>query len=101
MSASSADTSPLKEAKRHSEPTVDAAAKALSRFEEYTRCRDFKAFHYEQAVAFKRHLTEEKAVRRLRLVYTVLNRFGPREKGVHFGGWHAGPGALPKWFRVL
>jgi integrase len=53
----------LKEAKRHNEPTVDAAAKALSRFEEYTRCRDFKAFHYEQAVAFKRHLTEEKAQR--------------------------------------
>jgi integrase len=50
---------PLKEAKRHSEPTVDAAAKALSRFEEYTRHRSFKAFHFEQAVAFKRHLAEQ------------------------------------------
>jgi hypothetical protein len=49
----------LKEAKRHSEPTVDAAAKALSRFEEYTRCRDFKRFHYEQATSFKRHLAEQ------------------------------------------
>jgi integrase len=49
----------LKEAKRHSEPTVDAAAKALSRFEEYTRYRSFKAFHFEQAVAFKRHLAEQ------------------------------------------
>jgi integrase len=49
----------LKEAKRHSEPTVDAAAKALSRFEEYTRHRDFKAFHFEQAIAFKRHLAEQ------------------------------------------
>lgn len=49
----------LKEAKRHSEPTVDAAAKALSRFEEYTRYRDFKAFHFEQAIAFKRYLTEQ------------------------------------------
>lgn len=48
----------LKEAKRHSDPTVDAAAKALSRFEEYTRHRDFKAFHFEQAVAFKRYLSE-------------------------------------------
>jgi hypothetical protein len=48
----------LKEAKRHSEPTVDAAAKALSRFEEYNRYRDFKRFHYEQATAFKRHLAE-------------------------------------------
>ena len=49
----------LKEAKRHSEPTVDAAAKALSRFEEYTRYRAFKRFHYEQATAFKRHLAEQ------------------------------------------
>jgi integrase len=49
----------LKEAKRHSEPTVDAAAKALSRFEEYTRYRSFKAFHFEQAVAFKRQLAEQ------------------------------------------
>jgi integrase len=49
----------LKEAKRHSEPTVDAAAKALSRFEEYNRHRDFKAFHFEQAIAFKRHLAEQ------------------------------------------
>jgi hypothetical protein len=34
----------LKEAKRHSEATVDAVAKALSRFEADTRFRDFKAF---------------------------------------------------------
>jgi site-specific recombinase XerD len=46
----------LKEAKRHSESTVDAAAKALSRFEEYTQYRDFKAFHFEQAIAFKQYL---------------------------------------------
>jgi integrase len=49
----------LKEAKRHSEPTVDAAAKSLSRFEVYNRYRDFKRFHYEQATAFKRHLAEQ------------------------------------------
>ena len=49
----------LKEAKRHSEQTVDAAAKSLSRFEESTRYRDFKAFHFEQAVAFKRRLAEQ------------------------------------------
>jgi site-specific recombinase XerD len=51
----------LKEAKRHSEPTVDAAAKALNRFELYTKYRDFKLFHFEQAVAFKRYLAEQKA----------------------------------------
>src|ERR1700728_3623332 len=53
----------LKEAKRHSEPTVDAAAKALSRFEEYTRHKRFKAFHFEQAVAFKRHLAVQMGLR--------------------------------------
>ncbi len=50
----------LKEAKRHSEPTVDAAAKALDRFEVYSKFRDFKAFHFQQAIAFKNHLTEQK-----------------------------------------
>src|SRR5271165_6720045 len=49
----------LKEAKRHSEPTVDASAKALNRFEVYTKHRDFKTFHIEQAIAFKKHLAEQ------------------------------------------
>jgi integrase len=53
----------LKEAKRHCEQTVDATAKAIDRFEVYTRYRDFKAFHFEQAVAFKRHLGEQHALR--------------------------------------
>lgn len=52
----------LKEAKRHSEPTVDAAAKALNRFEVYTKYRDFKAFHFKQAIAFKRHLAGQKGL---------------------------------------
>src|SRR5208282_4327796 len=51
----------LKEAKRHSEPTVDAVAKALARFEADTKYRDFKAFHYELAVAFKKRLAEQRA----------------------------------------
>jgi len=50
----------LKEAKRQSEPTVDAVAKALSRFEAYNKYRDFKAFHFEQAVAFKNYLADQK-----------------------------------------
>lgn len=53
----------LKEAKRHSEPTIDATAKALNRFEAYIKYRDFKAFHFEQAIAFKRHLAEQKGHR--------------------------------------
>ena len=52
----------LKEAKRHSEATVDAVAKALSRFEADTKFRDFKAFHFEQAIAFKRRLAEQEAM---------------------------------------
>lgn len=51
----------LKEAMRYSEPTVDAVAKALARFEEYNKHRDFKAFHYQQAIAFKNHLKEQRA----------------------------------------
>src|SRR5712691_3723062 len=50
----------LKEAKRQSEPTVDGAAKALDRFEEYTGWRDFKAFHFQQAIGFKKKLVEQK-----------------------------------------
>jgi len=46
--------------KRHSEPTVDAAAKALNRFEVYNRYRDFKKFHFEQAIAFKKYLAKQK-----------------------------------------
>jgi integrase len=49
----------LKEAKRQSEDSVDAVAKALARFEADTRYRDFKLFHFEQAVAFKKRLTEQ------------------------------------------
>ena len=49
----------LKEAKRQSEVSLDAVAKALSRFESYTGHRDFKAFHIQQAVAFKGHLAEQ------------------------------------------
>ena len=46
----------LKEARRLSEPSIDAAAAALNRFEEYTKYRDFKNFHLQQAVGFKRKL---------------------------------------------
>jgi site-specific recombinase XerD len=53
----------LKEASRYSEQSVDAVAKALARFEQYTKLRDFKAFHHQQAVAFKHHLAEQRAER--------------------------------------
>lgn len=53
----------LKEALGYSVPTVDSTAKALSRFEEWNRYKDFKAFHFEQAIAFKQYLAEQTAVR--------------------------------------
>ena len=48
----------LKEAKGQSEDTLDAVAKAIARFEADTQYRDFKAFHYQQAVTFKRRLSD-------------------------------------------
>lgn len=49
----------LKEAKRQNECSVDAVAKAISRFEAYTKHRDFKAFHYQQAIGFKADLAKQ------------------------------------------
>ncbi|TXL03163.1 recombinase XerC, partial [Methylococcaceae bacterium CS1] len=46
--------------KRQNEASVDAVAKAVSRFESCTKYRDFKAFHFEQAVGFKKHLAQQK-----------------------------------------
>lgn len=46
----------LKEAKRQSEVSVDFVAAALAQFETYTKYRDFKTFHRQQAVAFKQGL---------------------------------------------
>jgi len=48
----------LAEAQGFSESTLDALAKALNRFETYTKFRDFKAFHIEQAQGFKANLAE-------------------------------------------
>jgi site-specific recombinase XerD len=48
-----------KEAKGLSESSVDAAAKAIARFETHTRWKNFKAFHFEQATAFKRQFAAQ------------------------------------------
>lgn len=52
----------LAEAQGHSEQTIDAAAKAIARFEGYTKWRDFKKFHIEQAKGFKHCLTEQRGL---------------------------------------
>jgi integrase len=53
----------LAEARGHSEQSIDAVAKAISRFETYTRYKDYKAFHIEQAKAFKRDLADHRGHR--------------------------------------
>lgn len=48
----------LKEARGQSIDTVDAVAQALARFEMDTQHKDFRTFRKEQAIAFKRHLSD-------------------------------------------
>ena len=62
-----------------------AAAKALDRLEVYAKHRDFKTFHVEQAIAFKKHLAEQKGQQSgeklskatLHATLTQLKRFFP------------------------
>ena len=49
----------LAEAKGRDTATIDRVAKSLARFEESSGHRDFKRFHREQAMAFKRRLGEQ------------------------------------------
>lgn len=49
----------LKEAMGQSEASVDAVAKAIARFEDRTRHKDFRSFNSEQAIAFKHWLAEQ------------------------------------------
>ena len=53
----------LAEAQGFSESTLDSVAKAINRFESYTKFRDFKTFHIEQAKAFKARLAEQMSLR--------------------------------------
>ncbi len=46
----------LKDVKGRDDASIDGAAKAIHRFEEYTNHKDFKKFHIEQARGFKAHL---------------------------------------------
>jgi integrase len=46
----------MRETRGYSPPSIDIAAAAIFRFEEYVGFRDFKRFNVEQARAFKSHL---------------------------------------------
>lgn len=53
----------LAEAQGYSEQSIDVVAKAVARFEEYTKWRDFKRFHIEQAKGFKQSLADQRSCR--------------------------------------
>jgi len=53
----------LKEVKGRDEASLDAVAKAIERFDEHCRRRDFRKFHIEQATAFKAHFIEARNAR--------------------------------------
>jgi len=50
----------LKQAKGQNEASIDTVAKAVARFENYNQYKDFKAFHFQQAIHFKTHLGKQK-----------------------------------------
>ena len=49
----------LKQAKGQNEASIDAVAKAIVRFDSYNKYKDFKGFHFEQAIGFKKHLANQ------------------------------------------
>ena len=53
----------LAEALGLSDQTIDAVAKAITRFEAYTKWRDFRKFHIEQAKGFKLSLADQRGSR--------------------------------------
>jgi integrase len=73
----------LREAQRYDESTIDMVAKALSRFEAFTKWADFKRFQADQAVRFKKQLAAQRNERNgqqlskatLHATLTALRRF--------------------------
>ena len=49
----------LKEAKQQSEASIDPVAYALAQFDSYNKFKDFKRFHFEQAVGFKKFFAKQ------------------------------------------
>jgi integrase/recombinase XerD len=52
----------LREADRKAESTIDGIRKSILRFESYNCFKDFATFNKEQAIGFKKHLTQQKAL---------------------------------------
>lgn len=50
----------MKHQRGKSDTTIDAARKAIRRFEDYTRCKPFTSFNRDQVIAFKEHLSRQR-----------------------------------------
>jgi hypothetical protein len=69
----------LKVAKGRGEESIDAAAAAIDRFDEFNRKKDSKAFHFEQARAFQAHLASSTNARTgAPLSASTVTRCSPR-----------------------
>jgi len=53
----------LRDAKGRDETSIDQVVKAIERFDDYNRRRDFGKFHIQQARGFKAHLTAQRNIR--------------------------------------
>jgi site-specific recombinase XerD len=92
----------LKEVRGHGSGAVDQFAKAIDRFEGYTRHTDFAKFHIEQVKGFKRHLLDQvgmrsgeklsaatiySTLRTLRAFFTWLAGQSGYKKRFQYGDW--------------
>lgn len=53
----------LQESKGRNFKTLDQVRSSISRFEEYTKFKDFSTFRKEQAIGFKKYLAKQKTKR--------------------------------------
>lgn len=81
----------LREAMRRDEKSIDVVARALARFEEATRHKDFATFNQEQAVAFKRRLADQVSKATAHTTLAALKAF------FH---WLAGRTGVPQFLRA-
>lgn len=49
----------LKEARQQSESSIDSVDHALAQFDRYNNFKDFRRFHFEQAIGFKKYLANQ------------------------------------------
>ncbi len=79
----------LREAKRYSDSSLDGVASALHKFEVYTKYRDFRSFHIQQAIAFKKQLAQQDS-RRAKGRLSEASRYSTLAALKKFFQWLAG-----------